>query len=96
MEAHMANHTTLNTAFLLMAQYNGKAVIPVEDVCRDYFSHLDVGKFIRKVNEGNLKIPMVRMEDSLKCAKGIHLQDLADYLDERRAEAKKELKQVFG
>ncbi|WP_445222175.1 pyocin activator PrtN family protein [Bradyrhizobium sp. Pa8] len=90
------DHTTLNTAFLLMAQYSGKAVIPVEDVCRDYFSHLDPGKFIRKVNEGDLKIPMVRMEESLKCAKGIHLQDLADYLDERRAEAQKELKQVWG
>lgn len=31
---------TLNTAFLLMAQYNGKAIIPLADLCRDYFSHL--------------------------------------------------------
>ena len=26
---------TLNTTFLLLAQYNGKAVIPLEDVRRD-------------------------------------------------------------
>lgn len=90
------DHTTVNTAFLLMAQYGGKVVIPIEEVCRDYFSHLDPGKFIRKVNEGDLKIPMVRMEPSQKCAKGIHIQDLADYLDARRDEALKELRQVWG
>jgi hypothetical protein len=27
---------SMNTAFLLMAQYGGKAIIPIEDVCRDY------------------------------------------------------------
>lgn len=69
-----ANSPTLNTAFLLMAQYGGKAIIPVEEVCRDYFSHLDTAKFIRKVGAGEIEIPMVRMENSQKCAKGIHLQ----------------------
>lgn len=28
---------TMKTAFLLMAQYDGLAVIPVDWVCRDYF-----------------------------------------------------------
>lgn len=84
------------TVFLLMAQYSGKAVIPVEDVVRDYFSHLNAAKFIRKVGAGEIKIPMVRMEESQKCAKGIHLQDLADYLDERRAAAVKECGMLFG
>jgi hypothetical protein len=37
---------TLNTAFLLMAQYNAKAVIPLADVCRDYFSHLTREKLL--------------------------------------------------
>lgn len=91
-----ANSPTLNTAFLLMAQYGGKAIIPIEDVVRDYFSHLDPAKFIRKVGAGEIKIPMVRMEASQKCAKGIHLQDLADYLDERRAAALKECRQLFS
>jgi hypothetical protein len=56
--------TTFNTAFLLLAQYQGKAIIPVEDICRDYFSHLDAGKFVRKVSSGELNIPMVRIEGS--------------------------------
>ncbi|MCV9960798.1 pyocin activator PrtN family protein [Pararhizobium sp. BT-229] len=84
----------MNTAFLLLAQYNGKAVIPLNDVCRDYFSHLTTEIFLRKVAKGEIRIPVVRMEDSQKAAKGIHLQDLADYLDARKAEAAEELRQL--
>lgn len=87
---------TLNTAFLLMAQYGGKAVIPVEDVCRDYFAHLDPPKFLRKVTSGEIELPIVRMETSQKAAKGVHLQDLADYLDKRRAAAIRECRQLAG
>jgi hypothetical protein len=50
----------MNTAFLLMAQYNGAAIIPVETVCRDYFSHLTVDKFVRKLSAGEIRIPLVR------------------------------------
>ena len=34
-------------------------------------------KFIRKINEGNLALPLVCIEMSQKSAKGIHLLDLA-------------------
>lgn len=84
----------MNTAFLLMAQYSGKAVIPLADVCRDYFSHLTAEIFLRKVAKGEIKIPVVRMDDSQKAAKGIHLQDLANYLDARKADAAEELRQL--
>jgi hypothetical protein len=84
----------MNTAFLLMAQYNGSAIIPVDKVCKDYFSHLTPEKFVRKISLGEIMIPLVRMEHSQKCAKGIHLQDLADYLDQRRAAALKERDQL--
>ena len=83
----------MNTAFLLLAQYDGKAIIPVENLCADYFPHLTAAKFVREVQEGDIKIPLVRIENSQKAAKGVHLQDLADYLDERRAAALKEFKQ---
>ncbi len=36
MSKHQA--ATVSTAFLLMAQYGPRAIIPLEDVCRDYFS----------------------------------------------------------
>lgn len=84
----------MNTAFLLMAQYNGAAVIPVDRVCSDYFCHLGPEKFVRKCSSGEIKIPLVRMEHSKQAAKGVHLQDLAEYLDNRREAAKKELAQM--
>jgi hypothetical protein len=86
----------MNTAFLLMAQYDGLAVIPVNLVCRDYFPHLTPDKFVRKVSAGDINIPLIRMEGSQKCAKGVHLQDLAEYLDVRRAAARKEAAQLCG
>ena len=82
---------SLNTAFLLMAQYNARAIIPLEEVCRDYFSHLTPEKLLRKVSAGEIQIPIIKIESSQKSVKGIHLNDLAEYLDRRRAEAMKEL-----
>ncbi len=86
----------MKTSLLLMAQYDSKAVIPIDVVCRDYFQHLTPEKFVRKCSAGEIKIPLMRMEGSQKCAKGIHLQDLADYLDVRREAAIKEVKQLTG
>ncbi len=87
----------MNTAFLLMAQYDAKAVIPVASVVKDYFPHLTTENFVRKVALGDIKIPLVRIEPgSQKCAKGVHLNDLAQYLDDRRAAAVKEAKQLAG
>lgn len=83
----------MNTSFLLMAQYSGKVIIPVEDLCRDYFPHLTPEKFVRKVTNGDIKIPLVRIEESQKAAKGVYLDDLAQYLDERRAAALREYQQ---
>ena len=87
----------MNTAFLLMAQYGAMAVIPVGTVVRDYFPHLSVDKFTRKVSMGEINIPLLRIESgSQKAAKGVHLTDLAQYLDDRRAAAVKEAKQLAG
>ena len=84
----------VNTAFLLMAQYGGIAIIPLEWVCRDYFRHLTIEKFLRKVLAGEISIPVVRMEGSQKCAKGIHVNDLAAYLDRQTELARKECEQL--
>ncbi|WP_443749475.1 pyocin activator PrtN family protein [Asticcacaulis solisilvae] len=82
----------MNTAFLLLAQYDGQAVIPIERVCQDYFSHLTPVKLIAKISSGDIAIPLVRIEGSQKCAKGIHLQDLASYLDARAEAARIEMR----
>ncbi|MDR8387423.1 pyocin activator PrtN family protein [Pseudomonas sp. JL2] len=86
----------MNTAFILMAQYNGQAIISLEQVCQDYFTHLTPDMFQRKVMSGQIKIPITRLERSQKSAKGIHITDLAAYLDQQRAAAVKENNQLNG
>lgn len=80
---------------MLMAMYSGRPIIPADDVAKDFFG-LTTDKFIRKVSAGIIALPLVRMEASQKCAKGVHLNDLAAYLDERRASALKEYEQLQG
>lgn len=86
----------MNTEFLLLAQYNGAAVIPLETVCRDYFSHLTPIQLTRKATAGEIDLPIVRIETSQKAARGVHLQDLAAWIDARRAAAQKENDQLQG
>lgn len=81
----------MKTFFILMAQYDGLAVIPLERVCADYFTHLSPEKLLRKVLAGQLRLPVTRIESSQKSARGVHIQDLADYIDARRAEAVQDL-----
>lgn len=80
----------MQTSFLLLAQYGGLAVIPVDKICKDYFQHLTPENFVRKVDAGKINIPLLRIEGSEKAAKGVHVQDFARYLDERRAAAQRE------
>jgi len=86
----------MKTAFILMAQYDGQAIIPLVQVCKDYFTHLTPEMFQRKVLAGQIKIPITRMEVSQKSAKGIHIADLASYLETQRAAAVKECNQLNG
>ncbi len=87
----------MNTTFLLMAQYEAKAVIPVSSVVKDYFPHLTTENFLRKVGLGDINIPLVRIEPgSQKGARGVHITDLARYLDDRREAAVKEARQLAG
>ncbi len=85
----------MNTAVILMVQYNAQIVIPIDKVVRDYFPHLSTNKFVRKVAVGAIKLVLVRIEPgSQKSAKGVYILDLANYIDERRAAATKEMKQL--
>ncbi|BDC38928.1 pyocin activator PrtN family protein [Paraburkholderia terrae] len=84
----------MNTVFLLMAQYGAQAVVPIDAVCRDYFAPLTAPTLIRKISAGEIALPLMRMELSQKGAKGVHIEDLAKYIDARRAAAVKECAQL--
>jgi len=88
---------SLKTSFLLMAQYDGLAVIPVATVVRDYFPHLSPDKFLRKAALGEIPLPVIRIDScTRKSAKGVHVADLAHYIEQRRAAAMKEAEQLAG
>ncbi|MFG0755391.1 pyocin activator PrtN family protein [Pseudomonas sp. TYF_14] len=79
----------MKTAFILMAQYDGLAVIPLGRVCADYFPHLSPTKMKIKIARGEIRLPLIAMERSQKSSRGVHVTDLAEYIDARRAEAQK-------
>ncbi|MBS0535246.1 MAG: pyocin activator PrtN family protein [Proteobacteria bacterium] len=79
-----------------MAQYGGRTVVPLALVCRDFFPHLTEEKLLRKCLRGDLALPVVRIERSQKSARGVHLIDLANYIDARRAAALRERDQLCG
>ena len=84
----------MKTTFLLMAQYDGLPVIPVERVCKDFFAPLRLEQFMRKTQSGEIPLPIVRMYGSERAAKGVHISDLATFLDKQAEAARKELAQV--
>lgn len=86
----------MNTTFLLMAQYDGQAIIPIEDVCRDYFRHMTPAQLARRASAGEIDLPITRIETSQKAARGVHLADLADWIDRRRQAAQRENDQLHG
>lgn len=78
-----------------MAQYDARSIIPLEWVQRDYFNHLDVKKLAAKCTTGEIMLPLVRTDpSSQKSAKGVGIQDLADYIERRQQAARKELEQL--
>ncbi|MBD9599224.1 pyocin activator PrtN family protein [Pseudomonas sp. PDM10] len=86
----------MNTLFLLMAQYNGQAVIPLERVCADYMN-LTLVKFKQKRLSGEIDIPITRLgANSQKAGLGVHIKDLAEYIDKQRESAIREQNQLMG
>ncbi len=82
----------MNTKMMLILRHNAAPVIPVDVVAQEHFQ-LSVSAFIRKIRSGEILIPLILMEESQKCAKGVHIDDLSDYLDRRVEAARRDAKQ---
>ncbi|WP_431861495.1 pyocin activator PrtN family protein [Azospirillum sp.] len=93
--ATRTGHLLMNTQLLLAAQYDGLAIIPLNRVCKDYFPHLSEQRLIARIQTGEIKLPIVRTDPgSQKSARGIAIEHLALWLDERKRAAEKELKSL--
>lgn len=77
----------MDTQWLLAGRYQGLPIIPVDTLIKDFFPTMTRPYFLRKIAEGAIALPLVKMEASSKGAKGVHLSDLATYIDQRHAEA---------
>ncbi|ACK84136.1 pyocin activator PrtN family protein [Methylorubrum extorquens] len=86
----------MKTVFLLMAQDDARAAIPIECLARGFFPYITAEKLVRKISAGNIALPLVRIEDSVKCVKGVALIDLAAYIYRRVEAARKECRQLSG
>lgn len=80
----------MNTAFLLAAKYDGAPLINIDQVRKDYFSELSLATFVRRLEEGAIPLPSVRMSGSQKGKRMIPLSDLANYIDQLVERARKE------
>jgi hypothetical protein len=76
-----------STLFFLMGRHACRAVIPADEVIRDYFPHLEMKTFLRKCDDGSIELPLMRAERSQQSARGVHIQDLANYIDRQREHA---------
>lgn len=86
----------MKTALILMAQYDGRAIVPLWEICRDYFTHLTPDGFVQKAEAGEIQIPIVRMDDSRRTPRGVHLADLAAYIERQAKKARQECRKLTG
>ena len=84
------------TFAILREQYGPRVIIPLDRVREDFFDGMSQEHLLRRVSEGKLNLPIVRIDASQKSAKGVAMIDLATYLDQRIEAARKECRQLYG
>lgn len=86
----------MNTAFMLMAKYEGLPVIPLDQVREDFFGGMSKPVFMNKVESGEISLPISNLGTTQKAPRAVHLNDLAKYLDDCAEKARKELERKNG
>jgi hypothetical protein len=96
MKARSPEPTVPTTFAVLREQYGPRVIISLDRVREDFFEGMSQEHLLRRVSEGKLNLPIVRIDASQKSAKGVALVDLATYLDCRIEAARKECRQLNG
>ncbi|WP_297767650.1 pyocin activator PrtN family protein [uncultured Roseovarius sp.] len=79
----------MNTLLMLMVTYNDRPDLDVKTVADNHFN-LTEGKLLKKVENDEIDLPVIRLEDaSQKARRIILLADLADFLDRKADEARR-------
>lgn len=77
------------TLWMLMAQFDGKATVRLDEISLDYFA-MSPAKAAVHAKHCTLPVPAFRMQPSQKAPWLVHLSDLAAHIDNCRAAAAKE------
>jgi len=71
-------------------------LLPLEVVRTNFFPHLSADSFNRRARANDLGFPVISAERSQKSAMFVHIDDLAAYLEARRAVARREHAMLVG
>lgn len=82
----------MNTVFLLMTEFN-TPTIPLSQIAERYLG-MKPETANKKSNAGGLPIPSFRLDDGQKAPRVVHITDLANFIDKKCEEAKKELEYI--
>lgn len=83
----------MNTYFGLLAEFNGRSEIPLDEVAPRFFG-LSPRTAAFRAGAQALPVPAYRAGDSQKSPWLVSAVDLAQYLDKKRAEAQERWKMV--
>lgn len=78
----------MNTTFALLARFETPTV-KLEDICEDFFG-LGREKAYKRAALNELPVPTFRAAESQRAPRLVHVDDLARYIDEQRAKARRE------
>ncbi len=81
----------MKTMFLLMARYEARPLLSIDLVRQDFFDGMSRKVFLNKIESGEIRLPLTRLDEGQKAVKGIALQDLAMFIDTCTLAARKEL-----
>lgn len=85
----------MNTFWLLTAKYEGNPLVPVDALRNDYFNGMSREVFLRKIESGEIPLPLTRLGEGQKAPRCVHISDLAKYFDDCAEQAREELKRKF-
>ncbi len=78
----------MNTAYALLARFETPTV-PLERICEEFFG-MKKEKAYERAALNELPVPTFRAAESQKAPRLVHIEDLARWLDQQRAKARKE------
>lgn len=86
----------MNTAKLLMLQYDFKSAIPLTQAVKDYFNaELSEREIVRKANKGEFPFPVYKSDPTnRKSGWFVNLESLASWLGNKAKQAQKDYQNI--